>query len=277
MKFYRAAREKQGAPLSYLAAKKLIEKISPNDVILIITGARCEPQIPYGETDGHIGAAALARAAWLGLHAKCVISVEESNIPPMDATLRAAGCVVRDSSDLLSVDAACCIDAYPLGPEAGKAHAEYLIEKYHPAAIFFIEKHGPNAVGEFHSVLGTRIDKEGMANTQYLLPIAKEQGILTIGTGDGGNEIGNGVIYDFVHNDENIRYGSDCGCGCGGGIATVAATDVFVAAAISNWGVYSVIAMLAYMKKNVDILHTPDIEKRMIDADAYYGSVEGLL
>ena len=56
------------------------------------------------------------------------------------ATLRAAGCVVRDSADLWDVDAACCLDAYPLGPEEGKKHAEYLIEKYHPAAIFFIDR-----------------------------------------------------------------------------------------------------------------------------------------
>ena len=91
-----------------------------------------------------------------------------------------------------------------------------MIEKFNPKAIVFIEKHGPNEKGYFHTVTGNRIDEQKIANTQYLLPLAKERGILTIGAGDGGNEIGNGKIYEEIKHIPECLYGVKCRCGCGG-------------------------------------------------------------
>ena len=50
----------------------------------------------------------------------------------------------------------------------------------------------------------------------------------------------------------------------GGGVATVCATDIFVAASISNWGMYGVAAMLAFLVEDVNIMHDEETERRMI-------------
>lgn len=272
--FYDAARKKQKDPLTYLAAKALMERVKPDDVVIIATGARCEPILPFGETDGPIGAVALARSLDKALNAKTVITVEESNAAPTIACARASGVYVRDIQDFDKVPGACIIDYYPLGVEAGKKKAVELIDAYKPAAIIFIEKHGPNAKGELHSVTGRNIDKENMGNAYFLAYEAEKRGILTIGTGDGGNEIGNGLIYDEVR--EISPYGIKCQCPCGDGIATVVKTDIFVAASISNWGAYGICAALALLKEDVDIMHDTATERRMVEACAHYGSVDGI-
>ena len=173
------------------------------------------------------------------------------------------------------MDGAAYMDIWPYGPEASKVHARELIEKFNPKAIVFIEKHGPNEKGYFHTVTGNRIDEQKIANTQYLLPLAKERGILTIGAGDGGNEIGNGKIYEEIKHIPECLYGVKCRCGCGGGIATVSETDVFLSSAISNWGIYGMVAMIAYLKKDVNIMHDEDTEARMLIADVMEGAVDG--
>ena len=215
----------------------------------------------------------MARALDRAFGAKSIVAVEASNHAPVEAALRAAGCFLCAEENIDKIDGACTIDHYPLGPESGRTHAEALIEKYAPKAIIFIEKHGPNEAGEFHTALGYRIDKNEMANTQYLLPLAKDRGILTIGIGDGGNEIGNGVIF---HDPEAQECVPKCKCGCGGSIMTVASTDIFMAAAISNWGAYAITGMLAYLKGDVDIVHDEDTEERMLQACAMQGSVDGI-
>ncbi|HHT71845.1 MAG TPA: DUF4392 domain-containing protein [Firmicutes bacterium] len=273
--FYDFARRKQKEPLTYLAATALKERVKAGDRVLIVTGCRSIPHMPFGETDGPIGAVALARALTVGLGAKPIISVEEDNADPTIATIRAAGCYLRDEKYLDSVPGSCAIDFYPLGPEAGKEYALELIEKHNPAAIIFCEKHGPNSVGEYHSVTGYRIDKNEMANTWFLLEEAEKRNILTIGTGDGGNEIGNGLIWEEIHG-QMPGYGDWCRCGCGGGIATIAKTDIFVAASISNWGLYGVAAMLAFLLGDVDVMHDEDTERRMVEACAHYGSLDGI-
>ena len=50
---YDAARAKQGAPLTWLAAKALHDKVRPGDHVLVVTGAGSWPWLPNGETDAH--------------------------------------------------------------------------------------------------------------------------------------------------------------------------------------------------------------------------------
>ena len=66
-KYYEAARDVQKDPLSYLAATALIERVMPGDKVLIVTGVRYPPILPFGETDGPVGAVAMARALDLSL------------------------------------------------------------------------------------------------------------------------------------------------------------------------------------------------------------------
>ncbi|HHT71854.1 MAG TPA: DUF4392 domain-containing protein [Firmicutes bacterium] len=271
--FYEAARRVQRDPLTYLAATALVDRVHEDDVVLIATGCRNLPVLPYGESDGPIGAAALARSLDISLGARTVITVEKDNVEATEAVVRASGAYLRQQEDFYRVPGAVVVDTYPLGEEAGKKYAVELIDKYKPAAIIFCEKHGPNAMGVLHTVTGYKINKEEMANAYFLATEAEKRGILTIGAGDGGNEIGNGIIYDAVRAIPG--YGAECVCGCGGGLATVSKTDIFVAASISNWGLYGVTAMLAYLKGNINIIHDIETERRMLEACAYFGSVDG--
>src|SRR5688500_4700269 len=73
---YEAARRYAGKPMSYLAATGLIERVKPNDRVFIVCGSGTAPFLPYGETDGPLGGAAVARAVELGLGAKPIIISE---------------------------------------------------------------------------------------------------------------------------------------------------------------------------------------------------------
>ncbi len=120
-----------------------------------------------------------------------------------------------------------------MGDAAGKEAAATLSRKFKPAAMIFIEKVGPNIKGIYHSIMGTPRTPDMIASAYHLADYAKANGIPTVGVGDGGNEIGCGVIKEAVR--EIQPFGEDCGCPCHGGVGTVTECDVLVYAAVSNW------------------------------------------
>src|SRR5689334_20222461 len=69
---YEAARQAQGAPLSFLAASALQERVKQGDYVFFLTGAGSVPWRPHGETDGPLGAVSLGRALAIGLGARPV-------------------------------------------------------------------------------------------------------------------------------------------------------------------------------------------------------------
>lgn len=272
---YQAARAAQGEPLTYLAASKLMETLKPRDTVLLVTGTGIDQWCPEGESDGPIGVAALAHALDRAFSAKLVVSCEEAMAPAMKATLHAAGQFVysRKHYALLEEKAA-IVEPFPLGEEAGRAAAKELVETYHPAAMIFVERLGPNEAGIYHFCTGTVSSPEEMSYGHFLLEEARQRGIFTIGIGDGGNEIGFGKVTDAVK--KLIDLGATCKCPCGKGMATVAETDVLVSAAISNWGAYGIAAMLAYMMGDDKILHDEQTEYRMTEACVMNGCIDGL-
>ncbi|HOI23020.1 hypothetical protein SDC9_16255 [bioreactor metagenome] len=271
---YEAARKFHKEPLTYLAASGLIEAVKPKDHVIIATGAGVAPWLPKGETDGPLGAAALARTIDLGLGGKPVLVGEARCLPPIAATVEAAGLLVADDELFGQRDHVAQVREYPLGEARGEAFASELLEKYNPKAIITVEKHGPSASGKYHSIMGVGRSPESVANVKFLVEAAMAKGILTIGIGDGGNEIGFGNIHEDVRRIQ--KFGSKCQCPCGAGIATVTKADVLVAAAISNWGAYGIAAMLAFMLKNPRLLHDKDTEYRMLEASIRAGAMDGL-
>jgi hypothetical protein len=59
-------------------------------------------------------------------------------------------------------------------------------------------------------------------------------------------------------------------------MATVVETDVLVVAAVSNWGAYGTCDALAYLVGNPDLVHDPDTEHRMLDANVREGASDGM-
>jgi D-glutamate cyclase len=270
---YEAARKKQKKPLTWLAAKLLVDKVRPGQNVFVIAGAGTPPGLPAGETDGPPGAAAIARAIEIGLGAKPILISEERNMPAVIKSTEAAGIAVVDEA-LFGQRRSCALAVnYPLGVAAGRKAARELTRKYKPAAMIFIEKVGPNSKGIYHSIMGTPRTPDKIASAFHLADLAKKERIPTIGVGDGGNEIGCGKIRAAVRQIQ--PYGKDCGCPCHGGVGTVTECDVLVFAAVSNWGAYGIAAALAGHLGNREVLHDEATEMRIVHASVAGGAMDG--
>ncbi|MHB9092997.1 MAG: glutamate cyclase domain-containing protein, partial [Chloroflexota bacterium] len=58
-RLYDAARLHHGEPITTLAARRLVESVKSGDTVIIATGAGLPDYLPFGETDGPLGSAAL--------------------------------------------------------------------------------------------------------------------------------------------------------------------------------------------------------------------------
>jgi len=249
-KLYAAARALHGEPVCYRAARRILDA-TPGRVALV-TGTYNEKFFPGGETDGPIGAAVVGRV--LGaLGWKVTFCVEREIIPAMRSLAEAAGA----SGDY---------EGLVIG---GGDHAE-LAERFDGA--IFIEKIGTNRCGVHHTSSGLASDCDD-ANVSGLVEGMNAAGKWTIGLGDGGNEVGFGAIVETVR--ELVRYGDACRCPCEGGIATALATETLYAASISNWAAYAIIAAMALIRKDFDLLHTPEMELKLLELAPTVGCREG--
>ena len=270
---YDAARAVAGGSMSFRAAQAIKSKVRRGDHVLVVTGAGTPPWLPKGETDGPLGAAALARAMELGLGAKPILLGEERNLPSTIGATEAAGLVVVDEATFAQRDGCALALPLPLGIEPGRRMADDLFARFSPSCVVFVEKAGPNEKGVFHSILGTGRQPETMANAHLLAELAAQRGVLSIGIGDGGNEIGCGAILEAVQRVQ--PFGRKCICPCGAGVATVSRCDHLVFASISNWGAYAVAAALAGLLDRPEVLHDVETEQRMLMASLAGGAMDG--
>jgi hypothetical protein len=271
---YEAARDAQGGdPLVYMAARQLRERVSTRDVVLIVTGSGSRFGLHKGETDGPLGAASLGRVLDFGMGARVVYVCDAPHRDPVVASVEAAGISVLDQERFEHRPHSTVLEIHPPGADQGRSFATTLLETYRPQAVVFIEKTGPNARGVHHSIMGSAKDPNETGHAFYLADLAKERGIITIGVGDGGNEIGNGMIYDAVRRIQ--PYGATCRCPCGDGVATVTATDVLVSASISNWGAYGIAAQLAYELQDVELFQSEEMEDFMLRQCVAAGGTDG--
>jgi hypothetical protein len=263
---YEEARRVQGGdPLVYLAGTRLKETVGKRDFVLIVTGSGQRFGLHKGETDGPPGAASLARVLDFGLGARCVLVCDPDHVDPIVATVEAAGISVIDAERLERRPHTTVIEQYPLGPEAGRPFARQLLDRYQPKAVVFIEKTGPNTRGTHHSITGTEKNAQEIGHAYHLAELAREQGIFTLGVGDGGNEVGNGVIREAV---ERIQpHGPTVAC--------ATSTDVLISAGVSNWGAYGAAAFLAYLLKDPELFQNEELEATMLRQCVAAGGTDG--
>nr|WP_315591554.1 glutamate cyclase domain-containing protein [uncultured Cupriavidus sp.] len=263
---YAACRRHHGLPLTTLAARKLIEAVKPGSTVLIATGAGIAPKLPLGETDGPPGAAVLARALVLGFGVKAILVTEDAHMPPVAA-------VTAVVNDELGRKGKVAVESFPMGAHMGQVAAEYLVREYNPTAVLFVERDGPNVEGHFHGVRGDCREPEQVAHVYQLAAVARSRGILSIGIGDGGNEVGFGAVRDEISAVHPLR--AKCLRGCESGVVTTAATDVVVSASVSNWGAYAVAAALASALAKPELIHSPELERGLIEATVKAGARDG--
>ncbi len=267
-----------GRPLSLLAAEKIIEQVKSGDNVIVMTGMGMLPGMPYGETDGPAGVASIARAVSYGLGALPIVMTETRDMEPVKQTVKAAGLILLDYEEgKITNQGAATVEPFPYQDAAeSQKHAAIIMEKYAPKAVVAIEMLGPNKKGVKHWSSGLPAEKhEKTCGLEHIFYEAHKRGILTIACIDQGNEMGSGTIEETIR--KIIPYGDACRCPCGAGVACAVKSDIVFPAAISNWGAYAIVAMMALLLKKPSILQDEETERRMLEACIMAGSTDGLV
>lgn len=232
-----------GDPISFRCAQALTER--GGEHIALLTGIAGGP-LPRGEVDGPIGAAALAHAlVQLGCQADVVVPEPMIGVAEgVRTALRANFSVVRDS------------DARP---------SDY-------SAAVTIEKLGRNRRGVVHSIFGAVLSDQTPLADDFIEQLNQE-GKLTIGIGDGGNEIGFGAIFDQARSI--VPHGADCGCPCGDGLVTSTATEIVFPASVSNFGAYAITSALGVLVDRPLLLASAALITQAVEAAVTAGCLDG--
>lgn len=276
-RLYDAARAAQGVSLTYAAAKGLVDRVKPADVVVITTGWVVPFWIPRGETDGTMGALAIARALSTGLNARIVFLGEADCLPVMRAGCLALGLREYELDFLLNT---------PLTGRGGgvsfldftrdvskaPAEAKALLDQLRPSAVIAVEKGGRNHKGVYHTGFGNDFSAT-CAKTDYVIDEARERDVFTIGIIDLGNEIGSGKIVDTVR--RLMPWGNECKCPCGGGLASVVETDSLIVSTACNFGSYGLTAALGAALDDLDVIHTVESEKLLATECGRAGAIDG--
>jgi D-glutamate cyclase len=273
-------------PLALTAAKKLTEATKSGQPIIIATGLPVRGWFSpaLAENDGPVGAATLARAAYMALDATPILICEEEQVPVLRACVHAAGLTVSTMEQIEAARRspyavpgreipAAVVQGFPADEKQAVQEGKRLLE-LSPAALISIERQGANAKGVYHYGRGEANKRDIMAKVDELFEAAKARGTLTIGIGDGGNELGMGRIKDLIR--EMVPYGAKCQCPCGIGMAPEFVPDILICATVSNWGAWGISACLAAIAGNPHVLHTPEVELDVIRACTDAGGVDGL-
>lgn len=208
--------------------------------ILIATGFPVGPN-GVAETDGPPGALFLGRAlAQLGKEVTFATH---------------QGCAVVMAAGIVALDLHARLDRLALGepPTA-------LLDRVAPDLVIAIELPGRSADGNYYNMRGLSITAK-VDPLDGLLIAAAERGLPTVAVGDGGNEAGMGKVRAQVQGAVNG----------GEKIASVVAADHLIAAGISNWGAYGLVAALDYR-----LLQRPEEETALLEALVAAGALDGV-
>jgi len=127
-----------------------------------------------------------------------------------------------------------------------------------------IEKQGATADGHMYSINANNRDHT-RANIDNVIAKLGADGKVTIGVGDGGNEIGWGNIYDYIV--RHVPHGQTIAC-------TIRTTHLFPAA-VSNWGGYALAALVALHTGDLSLCHGPKRELEYLDLTAKMQVMDG--
>ncbi|KOF57487.1 MULTISPECIES: DUF4392 domain-containing protein [Clostridium] len=270
---YSAAREYTKEPLTMNSAKKLVKTLKEGDFVYIMTGFVLRP-FKKAEMDGIVSTMLLARALVKGFNVKPIILCPEDNMRAVENLSYVIGLHFHDNIEGLK--------EYPLSiagipftknDKDAENQANELMSKGLPSAVISIECPGANSLGVYHNAVGLDVS-ELEAKQDILFTKLKKKGILNIAIGDLGNELGMGTLKE--HLEEYVPYAAkgSCNCGCGGGIIADVAADNIITATVSDWGCYGLIAALAYLKKDLNIMHTKEMEKEAMITASRSGMID---
>lgn len=233
---YKASREYTGKPLCVNAAECLIKTLKCGDKVFILTGFVLSP-FNKAETDGAIGSVLLAKALIKAFAVKPII------VCPSEAET-----AVKSISEYLEAD----IDVFVFTKniDNADADAEKLIKSYSPKAVVAVECPGAAENGRYNNAKGA--DVTNLESKQdVIFDKLKKYGVLNIAIGDLGNEIGMAAISDCLVNKIPV-------------IPVTSDADNIITSTVSDWGCYSLIAMLAYMMNDCEIMHDGAVQEKVM-------------
>ncbi|WP_374527277.1 glutamate cyclase domain-containing protein [Acinetobacter sp.] len=281
-KLYVEARNLIGRPLVGAAAEYLLS-VPEKSTVIVTTGsvsrAWLSPQI--GENDGPAGLAAIVRALVLAKNVTCVVLIEETLQQTIEAIMQTAGLTVLpfEKAQEAAQDgslATVCVMPFPVTDQEAIEYSPQLIDDLKPSLLFSTERVGRNINNIYYSMRGKNYGMQ-RARIDYLFDEALKRNIPTVAVGDGGNEIGMGLVSNSVK--KYVKFGDDGSCQCGAGIGAVTKTNVLVTAACSNWGCYAIVAAMALRTQNERLLHTSEMEAALLKRGVDIGlinSVDGV-
>ena len=231
-------------------ARRAAEALAGSRRVVIATGFLVEPKT--AETDGPPGAAVLGRAL-RRLGAEVTYVSDAETIPVLSAALRAVG-------------EPPAVRAYGDGPDA----AAEIIERVRPTHLVAIERPARSRSGDY-------LNMRGQSGAEWNRPIdevfvmCRDRGRgdadrpVTIGVGDGGNEVGMGNVRARLARQGALM----------ARIAATVTVDHLVVAGVSNWGAYGIVAHLGH-RAGQRLLHSPQEEREMVMACVEAGAHDGV-
>ncbi|MBV9122978.1 MAG: DUF4392 domain-containing protein [Planctomycetes bacterium] len=241
------------------ACRSLVE--TPEPAVAVVTGffiPHAEP--PCGETDGPLGALFLARAL-VPLGFKMVLATDAFCERALAAGLAAAG--LRKAVPLVVLPSFFQAGSWSVTDywqdfvsRAGRLTHLIALERVGPSHTPESLRAQPGATDALAEQFQTEVPPEhhdrchtmrggdittSMSPVHRLFEAARQQEppVVTVGIGDGGNEIGMGKIpWEVIR--RNIPRGQLVACRV--------ATDFLIVAGVSNWGAYGLAAGVALLK-----------------------------
>jgi len=266
---YDKAREVSGKPLALKAAQALHSTVGLGDNVLITTGFLIPPAMAP-ETDGPLGTLVLSRILHSTLGAKPIIIAEKKALDLTAALAKSIGMTVSTPEE--QKGEATFLN-FPIEERAAPEHSAKIIKDFNPSALIAVEKAGRNRRGVYHNMRGEAVS-ERTIKADHLFQEAERRGVLTIGVGDGGNEIGMGKIADTIR--RHVPYGAVCNCPCKAGIACETKADHLVVSSVSNWGAYGVAACLSVIVGKAEGIHSGEVERILLSQASRKGAVDGV-
>ncbi|WP_431324789.1 DUF4392 domain-containing protein [Rhizobium sp. YTU87027] len=276
-RIYQALQSRQPGPACMRGAEIICERVrSHRGPIVIATGFPEGAGVP--ETDGPVGAALLARAFFLGLGVETIILTDNDWLEMTVGTCRGAGLaplafphdgIIKPIDFVRPV----YIRGVPKDETGCRAITDELLDITKPSLVIAIERPGRNDRGLYHGLGGRPLDGMVADLDQFFLR-AKAQNIPFLAIGDGGNELGMGVIAEELKTFSPKA--KDSGHPGRGGVAASTAADHLIVSNVSNWGATGLIAALSALLEKPSIFHDGELERRCIEQCVAFGGVDGM-
>lgn len=269
-----AARERAGGSVYRRAAEALAARVRPGDVVMVISGWHDRQTVNsrIAETDGPPGAVALARCLAEGLRVTPIILTDQNLVEDYERLLMTAGLRPMRAEEAkagLRTERAPLyggvVMGFPRQPAQAEERARELIGAHRPSALISIEVGGMTEGGR---VLTFRGDGATQAAPKFDALFREGKDAVTVGIGDGGNELGFGAIRDSARRALAGEAGPER--------APATEADHILPAAVSNWGAYALLAALAVTAGESRLIHPSAREQKLLARARDLGFIDGM-